>query len=104
MGSSASNPSTPNNEYNDEQKDDKDNRSDLMKDLLENDEQNKIQRSRIESVEKMDIIHEDSNLPEDTNMYRNGLLNMLNSDPTQTENEQLIASAAALILTIIRNR
>ncbi len=29
---------------------------------------------------------------------------MLNSDPTQTQNEQLIASTAALILTIIRNR
>ena len=101
---STSQPSTPINEINDDgnndEKDDK--RSELMRQILDDDENDKVVRSRIESVEKMDIIAEDSNLPEESNMYRNELLNMLNSDPTQTENEQLIASAAALILTIIR--
>ena len=70
--------------------------------VVDMDKQNQIQRSRIESVEKMDIINDESQFPEDINLYRNELLNMLNSDPTETENEQLIASAAALILTIIR--
>ena len=97
---SVSGPSTPQSECIEDQKDS--HRSDIMKEILNNDENAKIQRSRIESVELMDIVHEDSVLPEDSNIYRNGLLNMLKSDPTQTENEQLIASAAALILTIIR--
>jgi len=79
-------------------------RSERMQRILENDEQNKIQRSHIESVEKIDIIEEDSKQPEDINMYRNELLQMLASDPTLAENEQLIASAAALLLTILRNK
>lgn len=97
---STSQPSTPVNETKDDEKENK--RSEVMEQVLAKDENNLKTRSRIESVEKMDVINEDSTLPEDTNMYRNELLNMLNSDPTQTENEQLIASATALILTIIR--
>ena len=99
---STSQPSTPINELNDVDDEKENKRSELMEQVLANDENNQKIRSRIESVEKMDVINEDSNLPEDDNMYRNELLNMLNSDPTQTENEQLIASATALILTIIR--
>ena len=100
---SSSQPSTPINELNDaDEKEIQRKRSEAMEQVLANDENNQKVRSRIESVEKMDVIDEDSNLPEENNMYRDELLNMLNSDPTLTENEQLIASAAALILTIIR--
>lgn len=59
-------------------------------------------RSRVESVDLTDVISSDSNVPEETNIFRNELLSILNNDPTETENEQLIGSVAALLLTILR--
>ena len=101
-------PSTPANEsvdydLNIEEKEADNHHDSILQAVLDRDENiGRYRQKRIESVEKMDVIHEDSTLPEESNMFRNELLGMLDADPTQTENEQLIASAAALILTIIR--
>lgn len=75
----------------------------MLRDTLQSDFNLQNPRSKLPSSESfVDVVESDSYLPEETNIYRNELVALFKSDPSNTEQEQLIASAAALILTLLR--
>eukprot|EP01084_Bolivina_argentea_P272562 464106_1 len=72
------------------------NRSETMKNILKNDENDKIKRSQIKRVSKIDIIDNKSLIPEQINIYRNKLLHMFDT-------REYCSYIAAFIYIIIKD-